>query len=91
MAALMYASPDKSAAAVFALGLKINGTHIETLALRGLDPEASYSVKEINRGESLHADDCQAPASGRSLMEKGIKVSLSGDYDSAVFEIVRRQ
>ena len=104
LAALMYVdsegpvnpvNPVKEtpSAVVFALGLKIEGDRTETLHLRGLDPEATYSIKEINSGEWLHfawrVED-NAPyqtATGRELMECGIAVMLSGDYDSAVFEL----
>ena len=73
---------------LFALGLRIKGERAETLKLRGLDPSARYSVKEINRGARLHANLSES-ATGRELMERGIAVRLAGDYDSAVFEIVR--
>jgi alpha-galactosidase len=88
LSAVMYASETKDAAAVFALGLKIKGERVETLRLRGLDPAARYSVKEINRGKALHAALPEA-ATGRELMDAGVEVRLSGDYDSAVFEVVR--
>ena len=88
LSAVMYASEKKDAAAVFALGLKIKGERVETLRLRGLDPAARYSVKEINRGKALHAALPEA-ATGRELMDAGVEVRLSGDYDSAVFEVVR--
>ena len=89
LSALMYASETKDAAAVFALGLKIDGERTETLHLRGLDPTAMYSVREINRGERLHAESTTNPVSGRDLMERGLVVTLSGDYDSAIFELCR--
>ncbi len=96
LAALMYASEAKDAAVVFALGLTINGERTETLHLRGLDPEATYSVKEINCGERQHLASCvenDAPqsATGRDLMERGLAVTLSSDYDSAVFEICKME
>ena len=81
-------------AVVFALGLKIEGERTETLHLRGLDPEATYSIKEINCGERLHLarrveDAAPQSATGRDLMERGLAVTFSGDYDSAVFEVRR--
>ena len=90
LAALMYAGEEKDAAAVFALGLKDKVNVTETLPLRGLDPDAKYAVREINRGKRLHADVADGAVSGKELMEKGIKVRLSGAYDSAVFEVVRK-
>ena len=90
LAAVMYASEAKDTAAVLALGLKINGERKETLRLRGLDPTVAYFVREINMGEKPHAKLSEEAISGCDLMEKGIKVTLAGDYDSAVFEVVRR-
>lgn len=89
LSALMYVSETKDAAAVFALGLKIDGERAETIHLRGLDPAAMYSVREIDRGEHLHSESTTSPVSGRDLMERGLVVTLSGDYDSAVFELRR--
>ena len=102
LAALMYVSTENPenpveetpSAVLFALGLKIDGERSETLLLRGLDPESTYSIKEINCGERLHLARCvedNAPqtATGRGLMERGIAVTLSGDYDSAVLELRR--
>ncbi len=87
LAALMYASEAKDAAALFALGLMIDGERTETFKLRGLDPDAIYSVREINRGARRHAAIPADAVTGRELMEKGFTVTLCGDYDSAVFEI----
>ena len=86
----MYASEKKDAAAVLALGLKFKGERRETLRLRGLDPSAAYLVREINMGERPHARLSDDAVPGKDLMEKGIKVTLAGDYDSAVFEVVRK-
>ncbi|MBQ7190682.1 MAG: alpha-galactosidase [Kiritimatiellae bacterium] len=84
---LLYVSESKDSAAVFALGLKIDGERVEVLKLRGLNPDASYSVQEINCIPGRHHAKLPAAISGRDLMEKGITVRLSGDYDSAVFEV----
>ena len=97
LAALMYVRDGERGtvdAVVFALGLKIEGERTETLHLRGLDLEATYSIKEINCGERLHLEEgsqSSATVSGRDLMERGLAVMLSGGYDSAVFEICRQE
>lgn len=91
LAALMYASEAKDAAALFALGLKIDGERTETLKLRGLDTDARYSVCEINCGARRHAAIPADAVTGRELMEKGFTVTLCGDYDSAVFEICKME
>ena len=95
LAALMYVRDGERGtvdAVVFALGLKIEGERTETLHLRGLDLEATYSIKEINCGGRLHLVGGArfiASVAGRDLMERGLAVTFSGDYDSAVFEIGR--
>ena len=104
LAALMYVREQETGngeqgtvdAIVFALGLKIDGERTETLHLRGLDPEATYSIKEINCGERLHLarreeNNASQSATGRDLMELGLAVTLSGNYDSAVFEIYKME
>ena len=94
LAALMYASEAKDAAAVFALGLKIDGGRTETLKLRGLDTDARYSVCEINCGGRLHLVGGARfieSVTGRDLMERGLDITLFGGYDSAVFEICKKE
>ena len=94
LAALMYASEAKDAAAVFALGLKIDGGRTETLKLRGLDTDARYSVREINCGGRLHLVGGArfiASVTGRDLMERGFDITFFGEYDSAVFEICKKE
>ncbi|MBQ2336697.1 MAG: GH36 C-terminal domain-containing protein, partial [Victivallales bacterium] len=90
LSAMMYVDETKSAAALFALGLDRDGEVSETLRPRGLDPDAKYEVREINRGTSLHAVLPAGAVFGRELMERGVAVKISGKYDSASFEIVRR-
>ena len=90
LSALMYVNGTKAAAALFALGLKIDGERNEVLKLRGLNPDAEYSVREINCGERRHIDKLPETLSGRDLMEKGVTVTLIGDYDSAAFEITAK-
>jgi alpha-galactosidase len=87
MSALMYASEEKDAAAVFALGLNKNIAIDETLFLRGLDPEKMYTIVEINKADKTHAQLPAKAVSGRSLMTDGIRVSLAGPYDSASFDV----
>lgn len=101
LSALMYVNSgdpvnpvkEAPAAVLFALGLKIDGERTETLKLRGLDPDATYSICEINCGERLHVPGGLQPsaaASGRELMARGVGVRLAGAYDSVVIEIIRR-
>lgn len=88
-ASLLYVDEIKSMAVLFVLGLDRDGSFVDTLPLSGLDPEAHYAIREINGCEKLHANPLVC-ASGRELLEHGLCISLSGKYDSAVFEIVRQ-
>lgn len=88
-ASLLYVDERKSMAVLFVLGLDRDGSFVDTLPLSGLDPEAHYAIREINGCEKLHANPLVC-ASGRELLEHGLCISLSGKYDSAVFEIVRQ-
>ena len=90
LSAMMYVDEAKSAAALFALGLDRAEEVSETLCLRGLEAGAQYEVREINCGNSCHAELPAGSVSGRDLMEKGLAVRLVGKYDSAAFEIRRR-
>ena len=90
LSAMMYVDEAKSAAALFALGLDRAEEVSETLCLRGLEAGAQYEVREINCGNSCHAEFPAGSVSGRDLMEKGLAVRLVGRYNSAAFEIRRR-
>ena len=66
----------------------------ETLKLRGLDTDARYSVCAINCGGRLHLVGGArfiASVAGRDLMERGLDITLFGGYDSAVFEICKKE
>lgn len=80
-AALLYVNEDKSHAVVFALGLDKDVASEIELNLVALDPAATYRVKELNSANCAHA---QVLAGGV------LKISLSGAYDSAVFELIRK-
>jgi len=80
-AALLYVNEDKSHSVVFVLGLDKDVASDIELALVGLDPAATYRVKELNSAKCAHA---QVLAGGV------LKISLSGAYDSAVFELIRK-
>ena len=88
-ASLLYVDEMKSRAVLFVLGLDRDGSLVDTLSLSGLDPDAYYTIKEINRGKKLHARHSVC-VSGRELLEHGLETLLFGRYDSAVFEISRR-
>ncbi len=39
----------------------------------------------------VRADSFSAPVAGRDLMERGLDITLFGRYDSAVFEICKKE
>ena len=87
-AAFEYVLPDKSEALLFlfAHGLRHN-QRVPNILLEALDPEARYAV-------TIHGapDDRQKAGrvvSGRALMEAGVLVDLSGDYDSRILYFTR--
>ena len=77
----MYANADKSRAVVFVLGLDKDGEMPVSLVLSGLVEGAAYDISEI---------DCDVPRSA-VLDGRNLKLSLNGPYDSAVFEISRKE
>ena len=79
--ALMYANADKSRAVVFVLGLDKDGEMPVSLVLSGLAEGAAYDISEI---------DCDVPRSA-VLDGRNLKLALNGPYDSAVFEISRKE
>ena len=83
--ALMYVTKDKKRAVVFGYCIKYQGrTLIPTFKLDGLDPEAKYSVKELNvkspkfwgSGKTLDGD---------WLIKHGINPQLVKLYDSGIW------
>ena len=57
------------------------------------NPDLAHEICKIigiKMGESEVKRFADGAVSGKELMEKGIKVRLSGAYDSAVFEVVRK-
>ena len=89
-ASLMYVNDDKSRAVVFLYGLNrpVMSDYPAPLMLQGLDLSKSYRLTEINKEKRGHCRVSGKTLSGTALMGMGVPVKLSGDYDSAVFELV---
>ena len=80
-AALLYVNGDRSQAAVFALGLDRETASAGRLKLDGLDPAATYCIRELTRdGQAQPCDG--ATAMGAQLQTEGLAFALSGKYDS---------
>ena len=92
-AALMYVNDDATHAVVFLWGL-VRGNwsdFVPPLALQGLSSDSKYLVKEINvMKDRRHCRVNGATLTGGALMSMGLPVRLTGDYDSAVFELTAK-
>lgn len=90
--ALMYVSPDRDRAVLFVYCLEYQNRvkYAKAVHLQGLDPEASYVVKEQNLsgGKSCFYGDGKS-FTGSFLMGGGFEVKLLKPGDSAVFVIMK--
>ncbi|MBR6369450.1 MAG: alpha-galactosidase [Bacteroidaceae bacterium] len=89
VAALMYNLSGKAALFVYKVENFYNQS-IPRIKLAGLDPDATYTLKE--RNVRVGQRPCSLDGkrfSGRFLMEVGIEVPLREDYASRVFELNR--
>ena len=83
--ALMYVTKDKKRAVVFGYCIKYQGrTLIPTFKLDGLDPEAKYSIKELNVTAPKFWGSGKA-LDGDWLIKHGINPQLVKLYDSGIW------
>ena len=91
-ASLMYATPDRQRAVVFAYRLRRMVGENDSLQLRlqGVDPKLKYRITELNRTDlkKSHSEVDGKVVSGELLREAGLPVNLRGEFESAVFELV---
>lgn len=80
-AALQITLGDRSAVFVYAS----NGAPSQNLALKSLDPEASYRVREINR---MDEEKDLGIICGKDLLTKGLAIGELNAFGSQVFEIL---
>jgi len=86
-AASEYVSPDGRQAVVLAfLHSQQFGSSFPLLRLRGLDPDALYRVQPLDREKAQIADIL----SGAYLMNHGVQLRLSGDYDCTALVLERQ-
>lgn len=87
LAALSYISPDLSKAVVYLYQTEEGSS--KSLCLRGLDPEATYVLHEVNlpKGKSSRYE---GTFTGRELMENGISTLLSHTYESAAITLEKK-
>lgn len=88
-AAINYVSEDRDRAILFAYKhIHYLGLEMPQIKLQGLDADKMYQLTEINVEEGrVHSQSNGKTISGQSLMQYGIRVHLSKEYDSAVFEL----
>ena len=90
-AALMYVNEDATRSAIFVYGLARNDLRDfpAPIPVRGLSEKIRYSIRELNMvNGKTHSPAVDTAVSGAAMMAMGLPVKLSGDYDSAVFELV---
>ena len=93
-AVLMYVDPQKSKAVLFGFTLNARyGESFNPVRLRGLSPEKTYRVQEINvsnegrRGMAFGAREGGRSYSGDYLMKAGLNVGSGSPLSSVVYEI----
>ena len=86
---MVFVSLEQDRAVLFVYQLKAGDR--QAVKLRGLDPQRSYHVREVNLPAGAKA---QLAADGQSLdgatlMRDGLVPPCSKEFDSAVIELVR--
>jgi alpha-galactosidase len=88
--ASQYVSPDRSQSVVFAyLHSQQFGRVLPALALRGLDEKSTYTVTRVDGRARPDALPVTARLSGAYLMNYGLELPLTGDYDATSFKLER--
>ena len=90
-AALMYVNEDATRSVIFVYGVARNDLRnfSAPIPVRGLSGKKRYGIREINVANGkTHSPAVETAVSGVEMMAMGIPLKLSGDYDSAVFELV---
>jgi alpha-galactosidase len=88
--ASQYVSPDKSQSVVFAfLHSQQFGRMLPALTLRGLDEKANYSVTVFDGKTRPHGAPMPAKLGGAYLMNHGLLLPLTGDYDATSIKLER--
>jgi len=87
VAALMYVLEGRAVVFVYKIAHHL-GQFMPTLKLKGLSGNTQYRLSEINQvDDRTHGSFVGKTFSGEALMQKGLKVQLPRDYDSAVFVV----
>ena len=85
--AFEYVSPDRSSAVLLSfLRSSQLGNDLPAIRLQGLKPEAQYRVESRQPDKASPAIGTQT-LSGAALMERGLTLRMTGDYQSALVRI----
>jgi len=88
LASWMMVAPDKGKAVLYAYKVRhMIGQDTPRIYLNGLDPAKNYKIQEINKADDGMNYLSGQVVSGKVLMEAGLKMNLSKDYASRVFEL----
>jgi hypothetical protein len=87
----MYVNEDATRSVIFVYGLAWNDLRDfpAPIPVRGLSEKRRYVIRELNMvNGKTHSPAVDTAVGGAAMMAMGLPVKLSGDYDSAVFELV---
>jgi alpha-galactosidase len=90
---LSYLCDRENKLVLFAYKLKhLLGQLMPIIKLKGLDTSCSYLIEEINLNENQlpHCQQNTMVISGRDLMNKGLRLNLIEEYDSAVITFTKQ-
>ena len=95
-AAFEYVSPDKKEAVLFVLGHSIQFAYkVPPVRLQGLDPDMKYELEIYGNNpitEGFTASIFEyVPMTGNGLMEIGVRVELSGDFDAKIIHLTGKK
>ena len=88
LAALSYVAPQKDKAVVYLY--QVNDGKVDTVKPEGLDPDAVYTLSEINVADPASNRFSQASMTGREWMEKGVANPLSSRFESAILQFTKK-
>ena len=89
--ALSYVSASKDEAIGFAYSTELHLREIYyQMKFKGIDPDASYKVSEINKAQKNFFLNDGAIYSGEYLIERGIQLKIAGCYDSVVLKLIKQ-
>jgi len=84
----MFVSENKSEAVFFAYKFEqYKNMYVPRFLFAGLDPDATYVLREINRDSAKDAKWEGVRFTGRFLMESGIELKLDDVVDSCIIKL----